>query len=319
MKKLALRSFSIALAVFLIIGLINARSQEKEKEKKSLEKSVSITKDKKGEIITRTKIEDIDEKLSLEQKTFINVKMELLEIRPSETKLISSPVVRVEDGKTAQFLMGSEGKGSFHLEVTPTIIERKGIEIKVNFKKEPEMKNSLEKTVLALNSQPLVIELFENKAQNSKLAVKITPLVDVKGGAREYPGPINEVRFVQSFLIMNNDRLIARGDLLAKGGDGEIIPYFYVQGKGIYVLSFRPFEGAEPKGLISGKIMKIKLGEDEFEWLSQEPILPEGTWLIWVRNNPNFLGYYGVDLYLEAKNGLAGVTIGKDSWKKFFK
>ncbi|MEN6310013.1 MAG: hypothetical protein ABFD80_00580, partial [Acidobacteriota bacterium] len=60
--------------------------------------------------------------------------------------------------------------------------------------------------------------------------------------------------------------------------------------------------------------------QDEFDWYSQEPILPEGLWRVWVRHNPNFqdVGIEKTYMVVETKNGFAGLLFGKDAWKEFF-
>jgi hypothetical protein len=321
MNKLSSTSISFALAAYLIFGLGAIWSQEKEKDKNksSIQETISIVKDKSGAVTQLSKFENIDEDLTADAKTDINLRMELIEIRPSETKLIASPVVRTQNGLAAEFLQGSN-EVSLSISVRPTIVENRGIELKVKCIKKPEMKEYKEETVLARNSQPVVIELLRKKEGNSKLAIKITPFVDTKAEAKEFPNPVKELQFVRSFLILNSDKLIAKGGLSVKNSDGEILPYFFVQGKGIYILSFQPFEGAEPKGLLKGKSMRIKLAEDKFDWYSQEPILPEGLWYVWIRHNPNIQASEIEKTYmvLETKNGFAGLLFGKDSWKKFF-
>jgi len=321
MRRLVSTAVSFGIAIYLIFGLGGIWSQEKEKDKKKspVQETISIVKDKSGAVTLLSKFEDIDEDLTADAKTDINLRMELIEIRPSETKLIASPVVRTPNGVEAEFLQGSN-EAFLSISVTPTIIENRGIELKVKFIKKPEMKEYKEETVLAGNSQPVVIELLRKTQEESKLAIKITPLVDIKAEAKRYPGPVKELQFVRSFLIMNSDKLIAKGGLSVKNSDGEVTPYFYVEGNGIYILSFEPFEGAEPKGLVRGKSMRIKLAEDEFDWYSQEPILPEGLWYVWIRHNPNIQASELEKTYmvLKTKNGFAGLLFGKDSWKKFF-
>jgi hypothetical protein len=311
------------ISAFFVISLVQVWSQEKEKEQKKppLNESVTIIRDNSGAVTKLTKTQDMEVDLTPEPKTYIHLRMEVIEIRRSETKLISSPVVTVENGKTAKVIQGRSKTSNLSIEVIPMIVAGKGIELKVSYKKEPEMKDSKQQTVLTTNSQPVVIDLLENKAADSKLAIKITPLVEIKEGAKQYAEAVNDLQFVRSFLIMNNDKLIVKGGLSVKDADGEIMPYFSVEGKGIYMVSFKPFEGAEPKGLVRGKIMKITFGEDEFDWFSEEPILPEGLWLVWVRNNPTLQPSAGQKgfLCLETKNGSAGILFGRDAWKTFFK
>ena len=321
MKKSSSTAVSFGLATYLIFGLGAIWSQEKEKDKNksSIQETISIVKDKSGAVTQLSKFEGIDEELTADAKTNISLRMEFMEIRPSETKLISSPVVTTLNGLTAEYIQVSNEK-SLYISIKPTIVENRGIELKIRFIKKPEMKEYKEETVLAGNSQPVVIELLEKKEEKSKLAIKITPFVDIKAEAKRYPGPVKELSFVRSFLILNSDKLIAKGGLSVKNSDADVLPYFFVQGNGIYVLSFQPFEGAEPKGLVRGGSMRIKLAEDEFDWYSQEPILPEGLWYVWIRHNPTFQASEIEKTYmvLETKNGFAGLLFGKDSWKKFF-
>jgi hypothetical protein len=322
MNKTALKLIAVSLTVFFVISPGQGWSQDKKRHqnKPSLDESVTIIRDKSGAVTKLTKSLDMEEDLSPEPKTYIQLRMEIIEIRPSETKLISSPIVKVENGKSGWVIQGRMD-AKLSIEVTPTVITGKGIELKVSFKKEPEMKSPKEQTVMTPNSQPVVIELLENIKANTKLAVKITPWVEIWEGAKEYPDDLNELQFVRSFLIMNNDKLIAKGGLSVKNADGGIVPYFSVEGRGVFVLSFKPFEGAEAKGLVSGKIMRIKISEDEFEWFSEEPILPEGLWLVWVRNNPSLKPSEAEKGFLcfDTKNGSAGILFGKDAWKTFFK
>ncbi len=312
---------SASLSAFLAVTIAQAGPQAKAKDRQpSGEESVSIVRDGSGAVTRLTRFLDMDGDLSPDPKQLIHLKMDIVEIRRSETKLISSPVVTVENGKTGEVIMGSQDR-ALRIEVVPTIKAGQGIELKVTYRREPEMKAPKEQTLLTPNSQTVLLELLENKAENSKLAVKITPLVEAQEGAKEYPDGLNELRFVRSFLIMNNDRLIAKGGLSVKNAEGGVVPYFFVEGKGAYILSFHPFEGAEPKGLVCGKVMRINFGEDEFEWFSEEPILPEGLWLLWVRNYPMLKPSAAEKgfLCLETKNGSAGILFGRDAWKTFFK
>jgi len=314
-----------ALVCLLVFSLGSGLPQEKPKAIKTgaAEETITVVKDQSGAVmrLTRSAYSDFEEDLSPEPKTYIRLKIEIVEIKPSETKAISKPEGKVEKGKTFEILMGGAKQPSLLLNITPDVVENKGVQLKVKYRIDPEMKEAVEKIILTGNSQQALIHLFENKSANSELAATITPFIEVKTVAREYPSAVNEIQFVKSFLIMNEDKLVARGGLSVKNATGEVFPYICVQGKGIYVLSFKPFEGAEPKGIVKGDTMKIKLGEDEFDWHSQQPILPsDGPWLVWVRHNPSFqsAGFAKEFLYLETRNGFVGIALERDSLKKFF-
>lgn len=309
------------LAISLILGL--AQEKPKAERKSTGEETISVVKDSTGAVmqLTRSIPGGSHEDLALEPGTDIWLKLEILEIKPSETKAISRPEGRVPNGQLFTIKMGNAKMPSFELDITPRVVENKGVELKISYKIEPEMKKPEGRIILTGNSQRALVELLENKAANSKLAVAITPFIEVKAVAKAYPSAVNEVQFVKSLLTMNEDTLIAKGTLSVKNAMGDVIPYISVQGKGIYVLSFKPFEGAEPKGIVKGDTLKLKVGEDGFEWVSQGPILPsEGPWIVWVRHNPQFqsTGFTKEFLYLETRNGFVGIGLEKDTWKKFF-
>jgi hypothetical protein len=309
------------LALCLSIGFSALGfSQEKEKEKKK-ETGIAVTAERltiskeKGRTIMQTDVKADD--FSVEPKKYINLQVDLLEIKPSKTVLIASPKIKIENGQAGNTTMG---RLSSYISISfiPIIIEDQGIEIKVEFIKTPEMTEKREEKIFLKNAESAVLELFENKAKKSKLAIRMTPLIEVVNAAKAYPRPITELRLSDSFLLLNEDRLIAQGSLEATSDEDDIYLFFSSE-KGLFVLSFKPFEGAEAKGVAYGKILKIRFGDDEFEWTCRESILPEGRWLVWMRHNPSIqkiaiekgTGIIG-------KNGLIGIGTGKDSWKRFF-
>jgi hypothetical protein len=249
-------------------------------------------------------------------KTYIRLRVEILEIRPSETHPISSPSIRTENGKTAEILIGSQDD-SLEIRITPTIAENRGIGLKVEFQKKPEMKDRRSAEALAQNGESAVMELFENKGGKSKIGLKITPLVEVVTPTADYPGPIRELRLQDSYLIKNDDRVIAHGDLSATNDQGEISLWF-TDDEGLYVLGFKRFEGAEPKGFVRGTEIKVKFGEVVYSWVCRNPVLPEGKWLVWVLRSPGrskSLSIRGGQGIL-GKNGMIGIGTGKDAWKR---
>jgi hypothetical protein len=300
-----------------------SRTQEKETKKKQKD-SVTlqgdrtiVTKTKDGQTIIHESQKQGD--FVLEPKKYVNLQLEILEIRPSKTILISSPKLTIESGRAGGIHQGTL-TSSLDIGIVPTIVEGKGIDLALEFQKSPEMKEKKSERILLKNGESAVVELLENKAKESKLAIKVTPLIEVVEAARTFPGHINNLRVSDSFLLLNEDKLIARGSLDAISDENEIYLFIASDDKGLFVLSFKPFEGAEPRGVTNGKVLKIRFGGDEFEWMCREPILPEGQWLVWVRYNPSTQeisvqkGWTGI----LGKNGLIGIGTGKDSWKSFF-
>jgi hypothetical protein len=303
-------------------------SQEKEtQQKKQTEKGQRSRVARPGERIVisdekgaKTVIQESQKQKDfvLETKKYVNLQVEVLEIRPSKTILISSPKLTVEDGKPGTIRQGTL-TSSIAITIVPSIVEGKGIDCKIEFLKSPEMAEKKGESVLLKNGESAVMELFENKAKESKLAIKLTPLIEVVEAAKEFPGGINQLRLTDSFLLLNEDKLIARGNLNAASDSDDIYLFFNSGDKGFFVLSFKPFAGAEPRGVVEGKILQIKFGDDEFEWVCHDPILPEGSWLVWVRHNPSLQKIVVEKASaILGKNGLIGIGTGKDSWKRFF-
>jgi hypothetical protein len=297
-------------------------SQEKE-AKKEQKNRVALPGDRIIEIKTKDGLTIIQESKKqedflIEPKKYVNLQVEVLEIRPSKTILISSPKLTVEDGKPGTIRQGTL-TSSIAITIIPSIVEGKGIDLAIEFQKLPEMKEKKAERVFLKNAESAVVELFENTAKESKLAIKLTPLIEVVEAAKEFPGGINQLRLADSFLLLNEDKLIARGSLEATTDSDDTYLFFNSGDNGFFVLSFKPFEGAEPRGVVEGKILKIKFGGDEFEWVCHDPILPEGSWLVWVRHNPSLQKIIvEKERAILGKNGLIGIGTGKDSWKRFF-
>ena len=256
-----------------------------------------------------------EDEFIVEAKTYIRLRVDILEIWPTKTDTISSPSIRTENGKTAEILMGSQ-KESLEIRITPTIVENKCLKLKVEFQKKPEMSAKRSAEVSVQNGESAVLVLFENKGGKSKIGLKITPLVEVVAPTKDYPGPIRELRLQDSYLIKNDDRLIAHGDLSAVNDQGEISLWF-TDDSGLYVLGFKRFEGAEPKGFVQGTAIKVKFGEVIYRWVCRDPILPEGKWLVWVLRDR--AGSKGLSIKngqgILGKNGMIGIGTGKDYWK----
>jgi hypothetical protein len=330
MKELLKKAFGPVLFLFLVIGMLSGSSpQEKSRDKDKKCKaagaamtgeSITVLRDKDAMTVIRSPSgASSEDDFLVEPKKNIRLRAEILELKPTETRLVSSPTVVTENGKEAVFIQGNR-EGSIHIKMIPFIVEGKGIDLTIGFTKEPEMKEEKKEKVFLQNGESAVMELYENKAKNSRLGLKITPFVEVVDPAREYSDKIHEVRLTDSFLFLNEDKLIARGELAVKSAEDDIYLFFLCDGKGLFVLSFKPFEGAEPKGVVKGKTLRIKFGGDTYDWLSQNPILPEGKWLVWVRHNPRLekILIEKDQMGILGKNGMIGFGTGKDSWKKYF-
>jgi hypothetical protein len=209
------------------------------------------------------------------------------------------------------------------LEITPFLVEEKGIDLKIAVVQSGRIVK--EETVRARNFEPVVVELLENKEAGVKLADRITPLIQSVLPISEYPGVVEKLEIVNNVLIMNDTMVIngTRGSLLTAVGCSKDNPwylFFWTKGKGVYVLSFWPFEGAEPIGVVSSNAIRIRHQGDQFAWISMSPILPEGKWRVWVRNNPSYdpLKEKIKKFYEKENAAFSGVTRGPEAFKRFF-
>jgi len=317
-KKIAISALCLSLG-FPIAG----KSQEQDKRQTD-KRSVRVTTDKKGGLTIINSTGWPDDRFIITPKKYINIQFELLEIKPSETVSLEKFGLRTEEGKPAEYVQGGQDRLPLEVNIMPTIAEGKGVRLKVDFKIGGDMKNPKTKEVLVPNAGSVMVELLENTSKGSRIALRLTPIVEVAEAAKEYPGKLRELELVDSFLVLNDDKCIAHNDSMSAKSDSgaDIYLFFYCYTKGVYVLSFKPAEDFTPAGVVSGKMLTIKVGEDTFDLYSSKPILPEGKWLVWVRYNPRLSSEISIGKGASGilgKNGLMGIGVGQEMWKKYFK
>lgn len=278
-----------------------------------------------------------DDDFLLEPRKIVTFVIEHLLVKPTETIALPGKTnLRTELGAgvsySIRWLEPAEAEAG--LEITPTIIDEKGLELKISVLRYGQIIK--EEKALASNLEPVIVELFQNETANIKLAEKITPFIQSVEPLQNYPKALDKLEMTGDVLIMNDVMLVnhSRGGILASdsGSEGSpLYPYFWVKGKGVYVLSLWPFPGSKPAGVISDSVIRIRLGHDYFAWFSLRPILPEGKWRVWVRNNPDYDPLQGslnsipekdrerVISIIEKENAAMTGVGGKDSLDKFFK
>jgi len=280
-----------------------------------------------------------DDDFLLEPRKIVQFKIEHLLIRPSDTILLPEITdLKTEIGFTVNYAYRLQpiSESIVDIELTPFIVDEKGIDLMLVITGGGRIIK--EQKIQLRNLEPVVVEIMENKADGLKLADRITPLIQNFSPLQSYPGAVGKIEMLNDVLIMNDTMVIngTRGKYLACDGGSESTPFylfFWIKGKGIYVLSLWPFEGAEPVGVVSSNTIRIREGRDFFTWFSMKPILPEGKWRVWVRNNPSFdpvLDFHADDppavqkemkeYYEKENSAFAGVTQsrGRDGYKKFF-
>jgi hypothetical protein len=113
----------------------------------------------------------------------------------------------------------------------------------------------------------------------------------------DQPEPAQDFTLNDVMLKLTGFRLLINGEV--RSGEREFsgfigrLPYFYIPGKGRFILSIMPHEGYDFQkiGLIDGNKISFSYGGDEFEWVSRDPVLYRGgKWHLWVLHDENFIG-----------------------------
>jgi hypothetical protein len=276
------------------------KKKEQAKEKESKTKGIvgGVTGGVLGGVVGGVLSKSIDTDFLVEPKKIIELKIEHLEIRPSATIPLKGVIkLKTESGSSIKYEISSPSLSlkNLELQLKPVIVDPKGIMMNIQISQAAKILH--QQSVLTGNLQPVIVELLKNKDKSIKLADKITPIIQVIMPPLAYPHPLHEIKMVRHILFMNEE-FISRGGTAtasAESDDSLIFLYFWIKDKGLFLLSFKAFDEAEPIGVVKNNIIKIKHGEDYFEWISMEPILPVGEWSatqrkyrVWVRHNPDY-------------------------------
>jgi hypothetical protein len=281
--------------------------------------------------IIGTQTATFDKDFLLEPLKIVQFKIESLLIKPAETVSVPETMeFETEFGQTLKYCFSwpSGPKGGISLELTPFLVKAKGIDLKIMvFHRDQKVK---EETLRLENFEPIVVEVLKDQETKVKLAHRITPLIKEVFPLRNYPETIRKFELISHILIMNDQLLVnnARGGGLWDDNVSQSDPsflFFSVKGKGIYILSFWPFDGAEPLGFVTSNVINIRHGKDFFALYSIKPILPDGKWRVWVRHNPSF--EFPSDMAQNIPSGdrpkteaaALGVIRGRGVLNKFFK
>jgi hypothetical protein len=257
----------------------------------------------------------------LETRSVIVLHIAVLELTKTSTEALADAVIKIKDGYPGTFMMGNNiKKTSQQMTITPRIIEGKHIEFQIKFLFKPQMTTWGDANYLVANSETAILPLFLNQADNSKISIQLTPLIETNRPLSVFPGPLSSLKLIGSVLLMNNEVVLANGTLTAESDKSDIALFFFANGKGLYGLSFKPIEGGEILGVASGSVIRIKCGEDYFEWICREPIFPEGKWPVWIRHNPKIeassISTSGT--LAPTKYGFAGIVTSWEAIKRRF-
>ncbi|MCP4148710.1 MAG: hypothetical protein GY757_13265 [bacterium] len=110
------------------------------------------------------------------------LRIDLLEIKPTETKILSSRTIQVESGKLANIRILFKSSISSkhiaaHLNILPDILE-KGIQLDLRFKVDPIMKDFNQAVLVTRNHESAILEFLESPTTQTKIAFQVTPLLN---------------------------------------------------------------------------------------------------------------------------------------------
>jgi hypothetical protein len=232
---------------------------------------------------------------SIAAKELIVIKYQIVKIAGHDNEdILAMSVINCENGKKASLRFDSQPGFSYILELIPEIIEGKDIRLKVSARAEPGMDEPFQRELLVKSNSSVSIELFQNKKDDSRIMVDITPSIQTVVPAREYPQAVTDLDWGET-MVLFNDRLVARGTIDARNATGFYMRFWK---SGHFLFSFHHFPGAEPLGLCEGNWVKFRLDKGEtIEWFSAKPPLPQGKWLVWCAYKPD-IGNEASDNYM---------------------
>ncbi len=137
---------------------------------------------------------------------------------------------------------------------------------------------------------------------NSETGVKIMDVVKVSfdraklWSAPQRNMPLRDFTLGNVELAVREHKLTINGELAgggkpARGFTGALL-WFYVPGRGRFIVSLMPHEGYnfQKVGRIENNKISFKLGEDVYEWTSSAPVVGNGgNWNLWVLHDPAYV------------------------------
>jgi hypothetical protein len=228
----------------------------------------------------------------------------------------SNVVHRVLIDKSGKFYFG------YDLEVDPLVDARKFrvrvLPLSKDFAQQLRSRKDFKATPLSSDSKmaPIskssTVELLDDGDTvaldvlfNPETKIKIIDLISVSFDylkLREAPvsnAPARDYTLDDVELRVSNYQLLINGEVIAgakpTGGYGGPIIWFYVPGKGRFVMSLSPHAGYDFKkiGSIQHNKISFTAGGDYYEWVSSSPIVGSGgNWNLWVLYDPTYVSEF---------------------------
>ena len=140
--------------------------------------------------------------------------------------------------------------------------------------------------VVSLNDT-IKLPLWVNPETGAVIGDQVRFTLDQPRPAQDFT--LNDVALKLNGFHLFINKELRSGERGFSGFTGRL-PYFYVPGKGRFILSIKAHEGFnfQKIGLIDGNRISFSYGGDEFEWVSREPVLNGGKWHLWVLHDDSF-------------------------------
>jgi hypothetical protein len=113
--------------------------------------------------------------------------------------------------------------------------------------------------------------------------------------ALDTPQPARDFTLDEVALKLNGFRLLINGEVRngerSFGGFSGSLPWFYVPGKGRFIVSIQPHAGYgfQKIGVLEHNKLSFSVDGDKYEWITQEPILAyRSKWYLWVLHDAGY-------------------------------
>jgi hypothetical protein len=216
--------------------------------------------------------------------SFVNADWDLLEIRPTETiERGTVTSLSLRDGSSFGGEVSFSENEGFKCSGTMWVREE-GFAFDTRIE-DARGRLVTERTIVVANYKPAILEVMEDPAAGTRLALRLTARVETIPPFEPYPDSLTHLAVDRAIMIMNEDTVVAvRSSVGATMASPCLVAS--VPDRGVYLVSTRPFPGAEVAGGIDNESLRFRLGGDRFEMWTATPVLREGRWLLWGKKLP---------------------------------
>ncbi|MGA2261774.1 MAG: hypothetical protein ABSH28_10085 [Acidobacteriota bacterium] len=236
--------------------------------------------------------------LNREPIPYLDLKIEVIEILPGSTNVLSSwPPPGKTDlperfpggmrvGSNSLIGLRLDSGGYVNIGTDLLQLDKDGIVLAVNVKGDGGIVLASQKLSLR-NYEEAIVELATATSGNKKLAVRFLPTVKEIEPLQDYPSLVSRFGTMKGLLIRNSKEIISRGGTSGTvedlNGTKQQFNTLENSRSGLLVISYRPFPGAVVAGYSIDKELKFEWNGNFYEWISlDKPFLPKGRWAVYV-------------------------------------